>query len=341
MKKRKLCFLIPLILLTGCLGRIDNVPTYFPCEESVVLPDDSLISRIEESFSVVREIMPERLDVSFHLLSQQYVFPPLSLLQEAEKEKHINAKAAFLFDVTENNALYAQKCFDLLYPASTTKLLTAYVTLKYADLSSEVVVPSDAAGITRQGAQLCGLKKGDCVTVLDLLNALLVYSANDAAVLLCDEVRNGMETSEFLNAEAKKIGAVRTTFMNPHGLHDSNHKTNAYDLYLIFKECMKYPEFLDIISKNECQVLCKKKDGTERIISLEATNQYITGEVAAPEGVTVLGGKTGSTSYAGECLVLLSSCNGHMYISGIFGAKSKTAMYEEMNTLLSKELSEN
>lgn len=335
MKRIIIFSLLALCLLTGCsTGKVEEVPAYFSFEEGEDI-----------TFSPRYRIYTDNIDVDtaeLELLSTDYAVPLDADLNAGKENSSITATAAILFDVTSNQVIFAKNCYSSIYPASTTKLLTALMTLKYADLDAVVTVGEDNAGITKYGAQLCGYKKGDQVSVRTLLNTMLVYSGNDAAVLLAEAISGDTESfMELANAEACALGAVNTHFVNPHGLHDENHKTTAYDLYLIMRECLNYPEFLEIISQSFYTAEYESAAGEKVELPLEATNQYLIGKYEVPVQIQVLGGKTGSTGAAGDCLIIASSCNDKLYISAVFGASSKEDLYKQMSILLQMELSEN
>ena len=123
-----------------------------------------------------------------------------------------------------------------MYPASLTKVMTALVALQNASPDT-VLTATDSVKITESGAQLCGLKAGDTMTLDQALHILLMYSANDAAMLIAENIGGSVDHFvEMMNEEAQRLGATNTSFANPHGLSDDNHYTSAYDLYLIFNE---------------------------------------------------------------------------------------------------------
>ena len=157
------------------------------------------------------------------------------------------ASAAVLFDVNNREVLYSKNAHERLYPASLTKVMTALVALKNASLDT-VLTATDSVKINESGAQLCGLKSGDTMTLDQALHILLMYSANDAAMLIAENVGGSVDHFvEMMNEEAMRLGATNTSFANPHGLSDDNHFTTAYDLYLIFNEAIKYDSFNEII----------------------------------------------------------------------------------------------
>ncbi len=322
-------------LLTGCTGQIPPVP---------------VLLKASESFSVnIQDTYRNQVAGTDPVLSFPAAARCVPTAQdEAQAEWPVNA--AFLFNLTDGKVLFTQNCYDKVYPASTTKLLTAFCLLSYVKeqgipLSETYVIQEDNCGITRVGAKLFGFQKGDVVSLELLLNALLVYSANDAAIAIMEYIaaHSGVayeEAVDAMNTTAARIGATHTHFTNPHGLHESEHKTTAYDLYLIFMACMDYGEFLPIVMQPSYLAQYTGADGGAKEKMLESTNQYFLGLYTPPNGVEVYGGKTGSTGVAGDCFVMLSESGGKRYLSAVFGASSYENLYQRMNVLLEMELSD-
>ncbi len=248
------------------------------------------------------------------------------------------AESAGLFDLNQTDVIYAKGIHKRLYPASLTKVMTALVALKYGNPEDTIVVSAASAGITESGAQLCGLKAGDTLTLDQALHALLINSANDAGLAIAEHVGGTVEHfAEMMNEEALALGATNCNFVNPHGLHDENHYVTAYDLYLIFNEAMKYKLFSDIISMEEYTTTYADKDGKPKTFEFKNTNQFLQGAYEPPENITVIGGKTGTTSAAKSCLILLSQdASGNPYISVILRSEERALLYEEMKGLLAE-----
>lgn len=246
--------------------------------------------------------------------------------------------SAALFSLNKNEVLYAKNIHERLYPASTTKVMTALVALKYGNTEDKITVSALASGITESGAQLCGLKAGDTLTLDQALHALLMYSANDAGLAIAEHIGGSVEHfSEMMNEEAARIGATNCHFVNPHGLQDESHYVTAYDLYLIFNEAIKYNLFSEIIGMTSYTTTYSDKNGNAKTFEFGTTNQYLQGNYYPPENVTVIGGKTGTTTAAGNCLVLLSKdASGSRYISVILKCTERGLLYEEMTGLLSE-----
>jgi D-alanyl-D-alanine carboxypeptidase (penicillin-binding protein 5/6) len=247
------------------------------------------------------------------------------------------ATAAGLFDIASGKVIYAQNIHEKLNPASLTKILTALCALKYGSLD-DVLTASENVYITESGAVKLGLEAGDTMTMDQALHALLLKSANDVAVMIAEHIGGSVEGfADIMNEMANSIGATNSHFVNPNGLTDPNHYTTAYDLYLIMNEAVKYDKFVEIIHTSSYNSVYHNKDGNEKTIDLTTTNAYIKGEAFAPDNVTVIGGKTGTTNAAGSCLILYSRDNsGNPYISVILQSSDRTTLYSEMTDLLNE-----
>ena len=182
----------------------------------------------------------------------------------------------------------------------------------------------------------CGIKAGDKITLSDLLYGLLLHSGNDNATAIAEYVGGSMDGfAEMMIKEAAKLMATGTHFVNSNGLHNDNHYTTAYDLNLIFNECIKHDDFVKIIMAKSHTAKVTGNDGTVRSITWEPTNFYATGDAKKPDNVTVIGGKTGTTQLAGNCLILLTKDkNDHPYISIVMKADTKPLLYKDMTAFV-------
>ena len=250
----------------------------------------------------------------------------------------LTAGALLFVNNTKKQAIYADDVYKKLYPASLTKLMTALLAFKYGTLTDNVTVSYNASHITEVGAKTCKLQEGDVLTLDVLLNSMLVYSGNDTAIAIAEHISGSVEAfANKMNQEAKNIGAVHSHFVNPNGLHDDNQYTTAYDLYLIFNELLKYDKFFNIINQSSYIANYVDKDGNEKQNIFETTNQYLKGEATTDPKLTVVGGKTGTTSKAGNCLMLLCKDNNNEeYISVVLKANGVNDLYKEMSRMLSK-----
>lgn len=248
------------------------------------------------------------------------------------------AKGMLLVNETKNEYLVAKHPFKKIYPASLTKVLTAYVVMKYGNLEDEVTIKSDIT-FNEEDVKVCFLQKGDKVSVETLLHGLLIASENDCAVALARYISgNQNKFVALMNQEAKLLGATNSHFVNPHGLHNKNHYTTPYDLYLIFHAASQYEIFNEIIQKPTYTMVYKNAFGQRVTFDLENTNQYINkdAKLTQPNLVTVLGGKTGTTENSGSSLILLSKSKTDTYISVVTNEEDKEHLYQTMTQLLNE-----
>lgn len=240
-----------------------------------------------------------------------------------------------LLDIKNKQVLYSKGAYDRVYPASITKIMTALLAFQYGNME-DVVTISEENITLEEGSQVIGFQVGDKVTMDELVHGLLVYSGNDAASAIATHIGGSTEKFvDMMNSYAAQLGCTRTHFTNPHGLQDENHYTTPYDIYLMLKEALRFPEFTQITQLGSYTISYKNSDGTEVNTPLTATDHYLTGEATAPKGITVLGGKTGTTSDAGNCLALLSqNAYGDPYVSIVMGASTKELLYQQMSSLL-------
>lgn len=246
-----------------------------------------------------------------------------------------HAKAA-LFDMDEGKVMFSQGIHERAYPASITKIMTAILAVKYGNMDDVVTIPESALNL-EEGSTEIGLQAGDQLTMDELFRGLLIYSGNDAAMTIAEHVGGTVEHFvEMMNEEAAAIGATNTHFVNPSGLHDENHYTTVYDIYLMLTEALTYPAFAEVIQMSSSTISITR--GEEEVPKrLDATDQYLTKQITPPKNVTVLGGKTGTTRDAGSCLALTSqNAYGEPFISIILHAPTKSVLYDNMNQLLGK-----
>jgi D-alanyl-D-alanine carboxypeptidase (penicillin-binding protein 5/6) len=252
---------------------------------------------------------------------------------DAVTDSVIEAMGVFL--PSDGTISYQKNIYEKMYPASTTKILTAYLAITQANLD-DVVTVSEHAVDQASDSSVCGLRAGDQIKLSDLLYGLMLKSGNDAAVAIAEHVSGSEEAFvELMNETARSFGATNSHFVNPNGLHDSEHYTCVYDLYLIFSHAIEEDAFLQLIQTQSYTAYYTDASGSETSQTWSNTNKYLSGEVTQPENVTVLGGKTGTTNAAGSCLVLLSNNEKKQpVISIILKSDGKSNLYYVMNQLL-------
>ena len=303
-----------LISLSGCGKK--ELP--LPYERTAGIPNASMSDQRTDTFAsdicVVNGNITEGTDVSIEAQS-----------------------AAGLFDVNKNEVIYAKNIHERLNPASLTKIMTALVAIKYGN-TEDTIVCTRTVKIEESGATVCGLKDGDTLTLNQALHALLITSANDAAIAIAEHIGGSVEEfCNMMNEEALAIGATNSHFMNPHGLTENEHYVTAYDMYLMMNSAMQYELFNQIIHMNEYSTVYYSADGDEKEMEFKSTNLFFRDEFSTPDKITMIGGKTGTTNAAGNCLILLTKDTaGNPYISVLLKVSDRGLMYEEMTDLLSE-----
>ena len=259
----------------------------------------------------------------------------ICIVENVAQEPLIEASAAGLFSLDDHRTVYAQNPFEQLRIASITKIMTALLAVQAGGLDREITLGEEAV-ITEPGASLSGFHPGDTLTGENLLYATLLQSGNDAANGLGVFTAGSLEEFvRLMNETARKLHATDTHFVNTHGLDADRHYSSVYDLYLIFSACLKEPVFVRAISRPSYSYTYHNAEGTAIDIEMTSTNWYKNRTTSAPEGITVVGGKTGHTAKSGYSLIILAKDRlGKEYIAVVLGAKSREALYEQMNRLL-------
>lgn len=217
----------------------------------------------------------------------------------------VQAKAALLVDRKTGAVIYALNEHDELYPASLTKIMTCLLVLEAVDegrlsLSQEITAtPTALEGLAEDGSS-AGIEVGEVLTVEELLYCLMVVSANEAGAILAEEISGSVESFvDQMNAKAQELGCENTHFMNPHGYHDSQHYTSAWDLYLMTAAALEHPMFMTFCDASSHTVpatnLSEERQLNNTNFLIRSGRDYYNADV---HGV-----KTGSHSQAGNCLV--------------------------------------
>ncbi len=315
-------FSIFLILLIRQERELDLSEAYAP---TISVNEAGTASLGDTSSSQMADAFASRLCVSEDSVALEGV----SLQSSQEK--------GLLFNLETKEALFAQGIYDQVYPASITKIMTALLTIKYGNREDLVTITAEDLAL-EEGSQMSGMIEGDQVTMDQLFHALVIYSANDAAMAIARQIGGSVDHFvEMMNEEALSLGMTGTHFMNPHGLHDGNHYTTAYDVYLMLKEVYSYSQFTDAAQMKVYQLTVTRADGSSVTYRLDSTDKYLTGEKTLPKDVTFLCGKTGTTDEAGSCLaVIVQNAYGLPYMAVILHADNRSILYEDMNTLLTQ-----
>ncbi|MCX7642729.1 MAG: D-alanyl-D-alanine carboxypeptidase [Armatimonadetes bacterium] len=222
----------------------------------------------------------------------------------------ITAKSAILADAETGEILWSFKPDQKCYPASLTKIMTAVLILEQGSFEDWVTVTKDAAFT---GESSMALKEGERVQMKDLLNAILVRSANDACVAAAIHIAGSVDKFvEWMNEKARELGMTNTNFVNPHGLHDPQHYTTARDLLTLTRYALQNPIFRSIVSKRDIVVLPTNKSALRHYYNRNKLLELYHG----CDGV-----KTGYTVPAGKCLVASATRNEWQLIAIVLGSQ--------------------
>jgi D-alanyl-D-alanine carboxypeptidase len=234
----------------------------------------------------------------------------------------INAKAAVVMDAETGDILYSKNANQPVYPASTTKLMTAILLVQYLHPTDAVYVSEQAAS---QHRVRLGLRPGTVITADEALHAILMKSANDVAYAVAETIGGSQEGfARMMNVKARLVGCTSTNFVTPNGLHEDEHMSSARDIALILREALRYPEIVRVLQTKEYTAGGRLIRNGNRLIYLDTSD---FGEI--------IGGKTGYTSKAMYCLAFAARQHGRVRISVVLGAPRKSAMYRETRRLLS------
>lgn len=246
-----------------------------------------------------------------------------------------------LMESSTGKIIYEKDAYERVYPASTTKIMTAILTLENCKLTDTATVSHEAIYTVPVGYSHAYLKEGEILTIEQLLNVLLIPSANDAANVLAEHIAGSVSSfATMMNTKALEIGCKDTNFVNPNGVHNENHYTTAYDLALMGRYAMQNETFRKIVSTTK--------------YTLPATNKFpeptryfkTTNELLAPDDRDSVdnyyysyttGIKTGYTNAAGNCIVASAKKDDVEYIVVILGAEKLenglSARYIDCKTL--------
>lgn len=290
----------------------------------------NFISKIWQSFPVASTLVATLILPSFrgNILGELHANPisaailpapnPIPYLKlNPQSPPVISAKAAVLLEPSSHTILWGKNLHQKLSIASTTKIMTAIVVMKYLPLEKEVEIKN----LYQQGSQM-GLVKGEKITVLNLLWGMLLNSGNDAAWALATSVDGGVvRFVELMNQEVNFFQLKNTHFTDPMGISNSTHYSSAYDLAVLAKYALNNPIIAEIVATPKKVVTSSSRD---RWHHLKNTNPLL-GKIQG-----VIGIKTGYTPEAGECLALAVERGERKLILIILGSEDRKKDAEDL-----------
>ena len=227
------------------------------------------------------------------------------------------AQSAILIEATTGETIFAKNADEIMYPASTTKILTAYLALQMGDLvNDEVTISQAAVDLVPATYTRIPVSVGETVPLKDLIAAMLVRSGNEGANAIAEYFGGSIDGfAGLMNEAVRMLGCSESThFTNPSGVHDENHYTTVRDMAIIARAAMMNPEFAEMVKKNTYDMPASNKHPARQLVGQTA--------ILNPESDyyyrDCIGVKTGFTNRAGYCYVGAAERNGINLISVVF-----------------------
>ena len=240
--------------------------------------------------------------------------------EKNENILNIYSESAILIEAKTGKILYDKDIYARKYPASTTKILTAIIAIENCDLEEKAIASHSAIFSVKSGYSIANIQEGESFTIRELLEVLMLQSANEAANVIAEHISGSVdEFAKLMNQKAKEIGCLDSNFVNANGAHNENHYSTAYDLAMIAKYCMQNQTFRELAVKQECSLPTTEIFGEERVFKNTNSLMQQNSRYYYPycNGI-----KTGFTTPAKNCLIASSNKNGFELISVILHAES-------------------
>ena len=229
--------------------------------------------------------------------------------------------SCILIEANTGKILYEKNSNDVRFPASTTKIMTAILTVENCNLDDVATVSHNAVYSIPYDYTHASLKEGEELTIEQLLYALMIPSANDAAIVLAEHISGSVEEfAKLMNKRAEELGCKNTHFVNPNGIHSKDHTSTSYDLALMGKFAMQNSIIRKIVSTTQFTLPATNKySKTDRIFN-NSNDLLSTYSRYYYEGTT--GVKTGYTGEAGNCIIASAKKNDFEVILVVLGGES-------------------
>jgi len=257
----------------------------------------------------------------------------------------LESEAVILIEEETGKVLYEKNAYKRVYPASTTKILTALIAIEYLDPNEIIKVGNEVYSVPLDASK-AGHNPGDEITLKDLLISLLLPSGNDSAVVIASEVARKTTGNEnldvngsiahfatIMNEKGKEFGLSNTNFVNPHGYHDDNHYSTAYDLATLTREAFKNPLFKEIIKMSTAEIGTEGNE-KEQKLSFKNRNLLLDSKNKDSYYPFATGVKTGFTNEAGQCLVASAYKDGMSLIAVVLNNPTSDGRFNEAKALL-------
>lgn len=275
----------------------------------------SMLNQSKSLQSTATELTPP---TKLSILQSALPTPAPLPVKVANTPIQLSTKAAYVIDVDSMAVLYEQNPNSTLPFASTTKIMTALLAIEHYSPDDWLTVD----GVKTDGSNI-GLVHGDQYQVKDLLGALLVGSANDAAEVFANNFPDGVDGFVWgMNQKAVELGMKNTHFINPIGYDSPDQYSTARDLAILSAAAMKYPLIASFVAQKEITI---SDQNHQKILQAKSTNELLMHDP------TVLGIKTGWTESAGECLIAYVNRDNHPILTVVLGSSNR---FDESENLI-------
>ena len=231
----------------------------------------------------------------------------------------VYSQGAVLLETSTGKVLYGKNENEKLYPASTTKILTAIIAIEHYNLTDKITANKSAITAIPSGYSNAAIQPGESLTVEELLQLFLIHSANEVGYIFAEDISGSIDNfANLMNKKAIEIGCKNTHFTNPSGIHDVEHYSTAYDMALIAQYCMKNTTFRNIVSMTSC--IIQPTDKYEKRY-FKNTNDLLDSK-SKYYYENAIGIKTGFTTQAKNCLIAGSKKDNMELITVALGAEA-------------------
>ncbi|MFA6941783.1 MAG: D-alanyl-D-alanine carboxypeptidase family protein [Clostridiaceae bacterium] len=241
----------------------------------------------------------------------------------------IKGTESLVVDIKTGEIIYGVNIDQKVYPASTTKLITSLLLAEH-NKKTDILKYTESAKVQPQysiNTNLKTMKIGETMTADDVMKALMIYSANDIAYMVADNVAgNSSKFIDMMNKKAADLGLKNTHFTSPNGLHDDNHYTTTYELSVIGIAAYKNPWVKEIMGTSKVNI---NTSDNKPILDIPNRNKLL-----GKYGCT--GGKTGWTTQAGRCLVAFFNRDGRELVGVVMNSEygEDTAVFDDMKKII-------
>ncbi len=255
---------------------------------------------------------------------------------QMEGVQSVSEEMAGFFSLGEGTIPFSNHLYEKIEPGKVTQLMTALLAVEHLDLEEETVIEGEDR-VYGKGVRSCGLQEGYRVVVKQLLNAVLVSSAEDACQVLA-RLTSGSQKHfvTLMNEKAAELGMTNTHYANVTGYSSDEQYTTVYDIYLLLNEFLKYSDLLNAMSLPDYTMSYITGKGELKQHWLDSDNPFTAGKVTVPKDVTVLGGKTFTSKSTNYTALLTQNKYGEFYISIVFHTETESALMERISEMLTQ-----